>query len=340
MPTGQGPCPARGPCGSDRLAGVLVDPVQEAELARVQNDQACRPGVVNPGGSQDLQRTQGGLGLHEQFGLEWSGDHEPLDGTCEFLVPVVVGDAGPGSLDEHVQSAPGRHEEARGLAALARKRLDARQPAALHVEEFGQDCVRLPDGIVRVGDEHRGLELGLRRPLPAAGPGADDRAQEQARRRALGSPGVQRADDPVGAGPVEFPSGTPLILSADDVCAGDLPVVRLRAGVDDETAVDNGLTHGGIGQRQVAGADEQRRPRPGLPPLVLRVGGRGEDPDRGPDPLEAGELRPLLLGHRHQLRVERVAARDLLRETGRGSRRHQVHHLAAPRTSHPVHERR
>ena len=43
----------------DRLAGVLVDAVQEAELAWVKDDEARRAGVVDAGGGQHLQAGSG-----------------------------------------------------------------------------------------------------------------------------------------------------------------------------------------------------------------------------------------------------------------------------------------
>ena len=45
----------------------------------------------------------------------------------------------------------------------------------------------------------------------------------------------------------------------DDVRTGNLPVVRLRARVDNQPGSDHGLMHCRIGQREVPGVDHRRR---------------------------------------------------------------------------------
>jgi hypothetical protein len=49
----------------------------------------------------------------------------------------------------------------RGLPALAGEMLEARQPAALDIEEFSDDRVGFAERVVAVGHEHRGLAVLL-----------------------------------------------------------------------------------------------------------------------------------------------------------------------------------
>ena len=161
-------------------------------------------GVVDPGGGEHLQRIEGGSAWTKSLVLKGpvtESRSAALASSSSRSSSVTLVRA---ALHEHVQGAAGRHEQPRRLAALAGEVLDAGQAAALDVDELGEDGVGLADGVVRVRDEHRGLELGLGRALPAAGAGADDGAQEQARRRALGGARVERTDDPVGPCAVEL----------------------------------------------------------------------------------------------------------------------------------------
>ena len=50
----------------------------------------------------------------------------------------------------------------------------------------------------------------------------------------------------VGTLPVEEASGPGMVVSRDDVRAGDLPVIGLRPRVDDESGSDDGFPHYGI----------------------------------------------------------------------------------------------
>ena len=92
---------------------------------------------------------------------------------------------------------------------------------------------------------------------------------------------------------------------------------------------------------RTAGSESGRSPGPTSSgahspafPRCQAMRGRGEDPDGRADALEAGELGPLLLGHRDELRVERVAARDLVREVRRRGRGHGVEDLGPPGPGH------
>ena len=210
-----------------------------------------------PAGGQHVERSPREVGGDEQLALEGPGGGQPLRGSCQLLVPIGVTDTGTSRSDEHVEGLTGRHEQAGGLTALAGEMFDARQPAPIDVEELADDGVGLRERKQDVRYEHRGLEFGLGCSLAATGARTDDRAQEQAGRSPLRRARVHLAYLCVGTLPVEEASGPGMVVGRDDVRAGDLPVIRLGARVDDQPRSDDGLPHCRVGQREVPGPDER-----------------------------------------------------------------------------------
>jgi hypothetical protein len=136
-----------------RFPRLLVDPVEETELPRVEHDQSGTAGVVDAHRCHHVERGPRSVRGEEQLALEGAGGGEPFGGPSQPLIPIGVADTGTRCSHQHVQGLTRRHEQARSLTALAGEVFGARQSPSVNIEQLAHHGVVLREREHRVGYE-------------------------------------------------------------------------------------------------------------------------------------------------------------------------------------------